>query len=141
MNNPVSLRTAALTTGVLAILGACTLIEWPPASGRAVYNQNCVMCHGTGGQGDGPLASELFSPPTDLTRLSLNNGGEFPRVAVLSHIDGYVRGENSSDAMPEFGPLLVGDNVLLETGEGVVTPTPKLLLAVANYLESLQITE
>ena len=87
------------------------------------------------------MAEELFTRPTDLTRLSLDNEGEFPRVRVLSHIDGYLRGENSSGAMPEFGLLLVGENVLLETGEGVVTPTPKPLLAVVNYLERLQVTE
>jgi len=126
---------------VLAVLAGCAGFEWPIVSGKAVYDENCVMCHGTSGKGDGPLASELFSPPPDLTRLTIDNGGEFPRVRVLSHIDGYVRGENSSGAMPEFGPLLVGDNVLLETGEGVVTPTPKPLVAVANYLESLQVSE
>lgn len=141
MIGSTSFRTAALVLGSAALLGACSMIEWPMVSGKAVYDENCVMCHGTDGKGDGPLADDLFTAPTDLTRLSVNNAGVFPRVAVLSHIDGYVRGDNSSDAMPEFGPLLVGDNVLLETGEGVVTPTPKPLLAVANYLERLQLSE
>lgn len=136
-----SFRNLVLALGGATLLGACSMIEWPIVSGKAVYDENCVMCHGTDGKGDGPLADDLFTAPPDLTRLTLNNGGVFPRVAVLSHIDGYVRGENSSDAMPEFGPLLVGENVLLETGEGVVTPTPKPLLAVANYLEALQVTQ
>ena len=127
--------------GGAMFLGACSMVEWPIVSGKSVYNEYCVMCHGPSGTGDGALADDLFTRPTDLTRLSLDNDGEFPRVRVLSHIDGYLRGENSSGAMPEFGLLLVGENVLMETGEGVVTPTPKPLLAVVNYLERIQVSE
>ena len=127
--------------GGAMFLGACSMVEWPIVSGKSVYNEYCVMCHGASGTGDGALADDLFTRPTDLTRLSLDNDGDFPRVRVLSHIDGYLRGENSSGAMPEFGLLLAGENVLMETGEGVVTPTPKPMLGVVNYLERIQVTE
>ena len=131
---PVALLVSLTVAG-------CAWMPLGGVSGKAVYDENCAMCHGPTGQGDGPLADELFQRPTDLTMLSATNGGVFPSVTVISHIDGYVRGENSSGAMPEFGPLLVGDNVLLETGDGVVTPTPEPLLAVARYLETLQVVE
>ena len=140
MTARLSLATIAAVGGAM-FLGACSMVEWPIVSGKSVYNEYCVMCHGASGTGDGALADDLFTRPTDLTRLSLDNDGDFPRVRVLSHIDGYLRGENSSGAMPEFGLLLAGENVLMETGEGVVTPTPKPMLGVVNYLERIQVTE
>ncbi len=35
--------------------------------GKNLYAQNCTACHGEKGEGDGPLASTLPVPPTDLT--------------------------------------------------------------------------
>jgi putative copper export protein/mono/diheme cytochrome c family protein len=35
--------------------------------GRHAFVQNCVGCHGEGGQGDGPQAKQLAIPPADLT--------------------------------------------------------------------------
>ena len=123
---------------VLTLLASCTALPIPYLMGQTVYGENCVTCHGVSGYGDGPMATQLASRPADLTRLSLDNGGVFPRTRVISHIDGYLRDEGT-DIMPEFGTLLIGKNVLLETGEGVVTPTPRALVAVANYIESLQL--
>ena len=31
--------------------------------GRDIYLARCVACHGTDGQGDGPLAAQLIGPP------------------------------------------------------------------------------
>lgn len=122
-----------------SLVAACIQLPFPVVSGKAVYDENCAMCHGASGKGDGVLADDLFQRPPDLTRLATENDGVFPRLRVMSHIDGYTRGENTSGAMPEFGPLLVGENVLLETGEGVVTPTPKALLAVTRYIQRMQV--
>ncbi len=36
------------------------------AHGRQVYSVNCAMCHGPGGQGDGPAAAGLVPPPANL---------------------------------------------------------------------------
>jgi hypothetical protein len=36
------------------------------AEGQALYQQNCVSCHGANGQGDGPAASALNPKPPDL---------------------------------------------------------------------------
>src|ERR1041384_7326048 len=39
-------------------------------------------------KGDGPLGDELLKRPSDLTRLSRRNGGEFPYWRVFAVIDG-----------------------------------------------------
>ena len=46
------------------------------AEGQAIYQQNCVSCHGTDGKGDGPAASTLNPKPADLglVHSSLSDG-------------------------------------------------------------------
>jgi mono/diheme cytochrome c family protein len=36
------------------------------SAGRATYIQNCAICHGESGRGDGPAAAALNPPPADL---------------------------------------------------------------------------
>ncbi len=57
-------------------------------SGGDEYRQFCAQCHGVSGKGDGPLASELKKPATDLTQLSKQNGGQFPYQMVYDTISG-----------------------------------------------------
>lgn len=128
-------KTWIIAGAALALAGCA---PEAPISGKRLYSENCAACHGPAGQGDGPFADDLIKMPSDLTQLSANNGGSFPRDYVISTMDGYARGEHFSGAMPEFGVKLAGENVLLESGAGVVTPTPKPLVALADYLESLQ---
>ncbi len=37
------------------------------AQGRKVYDENCALCHGPTGRGDGPGAKDLTVHPADLT--------------------------------------------------------------------------
>lgn len=37
------------------------------AQGKTIYQQNCQMCHGANGKGDGPLAATLMNMPANLT--------------------------------------------------------------------------
>ncbi len=133
------------TVSVLGALGlvalvACATNEMPTAvEGAAVYADNCVLCHGATGKGDGPLVAGLDARPPDLTRLAVENGGTFPRSRALSHIDGYTRGDLPGQNMPEFGALLRGDTIPVETEDGVMTPTPRPMAALLAYLESLQV--
>ncbi|MCV2869501.1 cytochrome c [Defluviimonas sp. WL0002] len=129
--------TVALPVVTLAILGACAPEQ--QVSGRSLYLDYCASCHGVGGKGDGPAAEGLGKMPADLTRIAARNGGVFPKVRVMSTIDGYTRRGDRSSVMPELGVVLQeGPLVLVDTGDGVMTPTPVNLVALADYLEKLQ---
>ncbi len=56
--------------------------------GFALFQRYCRSCHGKGAEGDGHVAEYLKVEPTDLTRLALENDGEFPTEEVLKEIDG-----------------------------------------------------
>jgi mono/diheme cytochrome c family protein len=122
--------------GALALAG-CVPQQEAEVSGRALYADNCAVCHGDTGRGDGPAAGGMTPRPSDLTLLSRTNGGAFPLVAVMSQIDGYTRA-GPNEAMPDFGELLDGPLVAVDTGDGVMTPTPAPLFALAEYLRTLQ---
>lgn len=96
-------------------------------AGRAVYDKNCVMCHGAEGRGDGDFSGKLLKLPPDLTVLERENGGEFPRLRVREAIVGNGRGDHFSGAMPEFSEM---------AGNGAVASFQ--LEAVMDYLEAIQ---
>lgn len=64
------------------------------ARGQELYQQHCVVCHGVGGRGDGPLARTLNPPPADL------------RVHVSQHTEGqlwlWITNGVPGSAMPAF---------------------------------------
>ena len=128
----------AVTAGLA--LSACVATVEPGSveKGRIAFAQDCAGCHGADAKGGGPLAAGLAVAPPDLTTLSARNGGTFPQVYVMAIIDGLDRGEHFSDAMPEFGAGDLGDPIVVELDEGLGTPVPERLLALAAYLETLQ---
>jgi mono/diheme cytochrome c family protein len=71
--------------------------------GRRLYEYYCVSCHGDKGRGDGFTSKVLRVKPTDLTRLTKRNGGEFPLERVTRSIDGRARTPSHGTAMPIWG--------------------------------------
>lgn len=124
----------------IALLAGC-VTETPdvgPAAGRMAFSENCAGCHGPEGRGDGEYARAMSKAPPDLTLLAERNGGTFPRDRVMSVIDGYARGAHFAPEMPEFGAGDMGDTVVVEETPGIGTPVPSKLLALTNYLETIQ---
>lgn len=124
-----------LAPGVLA-LAACAPESAP--DGHMLFAENCASCHGSDAKGHGPLADGLDVALPDLTTLSARNRGVFPRDHVMSTIDGYSRGQHGAQVMPEFGEGDLGPTVIIEDGDGNGIPVPVNLLALAQYLESIQ---
>ena len=75
----------------------------------------------------------------DLTLIAQRNGGEFPLVDTMSFIDGYTRPGTYSPAMPKFSDtLFASPMVLYDSGDGILTPTPSALVALVEYIQSIQ---
>lgn len=66
---------------------ACASELGPAPEGREVYLSHCASCHGVDGKGNGPIASSLRTPPSDLTTIALRYGG-FHESEVAAAIDG-----------------------------------------------------
>ena len=122
-----------LTMGLLA---GC--VTEPEVSGQQLFLDNCAACHGSGGAGDGVAAAALSVTPPDLTGLTARNSGVFPRSYVMSTIDGYNRDSHFAVEMPAFGDGDLGEVVIVENDDGTGTPIPVDLIALADYIESIQ---
>jgi mono/diheme cytochrome c family protein len=136
-----SRRQTMNRTGIIALLAIIPLsacVEEAEISPQAAFMDNCAVCHGMDGTGNGPAAAGLDPRPADLTGLSARNGGVFPRNYVMTTIDGYVRGTHFSDQMPIFGDGDLGPTVIVENPDGTGTPVPARLLALTDFLETIQ---
>jgi mono/diheme cytochrome c family protein len=137
-----TLAALAAVAGAVACeplgIGGGGTVARAPVDGAALYAEYCLACHGASGRGDGPAAAGLTARPADLTALAARNRGVFPAVRVMGKVYGYSQGRGGGGGpMPEFGPLLEGETVLIETDPGIFTPTPERLVALAEHVRSL----
>lgn len=105
-------------------------------SGKQMYNTYCATCHGVDGKGNGPAATALNQPPTDLTMLSRNNGGKFPDAHVYSVLQfGVETPAHGSKEMPIWGPALRS----LTNGSSAARMVEQQRISnLTNYLRTLQ---
>ncbi len=103
------------------------------ASGSEMYKTYCAVCHGIDGKGNGPAASAMKTPPTDLTQLAKNDGGKFPDMKVAATIrgEGNVAAHGTPE-MPIWGHLFWG---MSHGHEGEVQ---QRVANLTKYIESLQ---
>lgn len=104
--------------------------------GNVSYQLYCKTCHGSSGKGDGSVAEILKIPPSDLTRIRLRNGGEYPAEKIYRIIDG--RGEIKAHGrdMPIWGDAF---RLTEETDDEKVVV--EKIQALVSYLESIQVEE
>ena len=85
--------------------------------GKTLFREYCAVCHGVEGRGNGPAAEALKKKPTDLTAISMKNGGKYPEVRVERMITGAdnVTAHGAGD-MPVWGPIFrnMGGNPEME---------------------------
>ncbi len=107
--------------------------------GHQLYLDYCGSCHGQYARGDGPLAEHLKVAPSDLTRISQRNDGEFPHERVAKSIDGRDEtiAAHGSREMPIWGNALSAFSFSAPRGGGEVTVKRKIDDLV-QYLSSIQ---
>jgi mono/diheme cytochrome c family protein len=81
----VNALVSGLTAGLVATAAPA---ETTPDEAKQLYGRYCGSCHGATGNGRGPVASVLETPPSNLTKLSEKYGSPLPREKILAYIDG-----------------------------------------------------
>jgi putative copper resistance protein D len=90
------------------------------ARGSPLYAQNCAVCHGAGGRGDGPLADKLPIRPADLTEPHLF-------AHKVGEMYWWITYGRDNGVMPGFADKLTPDqrwdliNFVLARAAGVLT--------------------
>jgi len=105
----------------------------PSNSGKEMFNSYCAVCHGTDGKGNGPAASAMKTPPTDLTMLAKNSDGKYP----AAHVAAVIRGQattpsHGSQDMPIWGPLFSS------ISQGHQGQVQQRITNLVSYIESQQ---
>jgi mono/diheme cytochrome c family protein len=137
---------ALLAVGPLIVLSTKSFsqdqAESPAAESSAehAFQLYCSNCHGDGGRGDGPMALDLTVPPPDLTKLSVRNGGVFPRERLQEIIDGRESLKNHGDReMPVWGKWFKMEaEEGLGGAEGDEGTVQRRITALIDFLETLQ---
>jgi mono/diheme cytochrome c family protein len=134
----------SLLTLIVAILlwvipnTALAQLEEVVTAGKREFRGHCAVCHGLGGKGESVITTLnlLTVRPTDLTRLSKKNKGQFPFWQVYRIIDGReeVKGHGTRD-MPIWG-----DVFSQQEGGKLADETRAIgrILAIVHYIESIQ---
>ncbi|HUM05054.1 MAG TPA: cytochrome c [Terriglobales bacterium] len=103
------------------------------ASGQDMYKNYCAVCHGIDGTGNGPAASALKVPPSDLTTLAQRNGGKYPALKISS----VIRGE---EALPAHGSkeMPIWGKLFWSMSGGHSSEVQQRVANLNKYIESLQ---
>lgn len=145
MKGPIT-RTAVLFSALLLTSAAIANAQTAPktikkgpitvtdaGSGKEMFNTYCAVCHGIGGKGDGPAATEFKIPPANLTTLAQRHDGKFPEDYVTQILDSGPRDAKAhgSKDMPVWGVLFksIGDPAQAQLR----------IFNIKKYIESLQV--
>jgi mono/diheme cytochrome c family protein len=102
--------------------------------GTRLYFNHCAACHGSNGEGDGPVASTMRVTMPNLRSLATRNGGVFPTDAVTAYIDGReAPAAHGARQMPIWGDVFRG----AEQGTAERT-VRRRIAAVVEVIASIQ---
>ena len=122
---------------LLAFLSMGTALE-AQSAGEALFEENCVACHGISGRGDGPSAAGLATDPADLTQIAARRAKVWPMLEIMSIIDGYSRNTLPREDMPVFENFLDNEMMEFDTGNGASILVPEKMIDIVEYLLTLQ---
>lgn len=108
------------------------------ATGAALYQEHCAVCHGLEAAGDGPMAPVLLVQPSDLTTLIARYQGVFPLERVAARIDGRDPLVSHGSQMPVYGTFFQGKDVALRTDAGQPMLTSQPIADIVAWLRTIQ---
>jgi mono/diheme cytochrome c family protein len=123
---------------VLAGVPAGAKAEGDAATGGALYQDYCAVCHGIAATGGGPMATAMIVQPADLTTLTERYGGAFPMARVAARIDGRDPLVSHGSDMPVYGDFFLGRDVVLKTASGQPLMTSQPIADLIAWLQSVQ---
>ena len=139
----ISSRAFAVVIGAVLLMSTATAEQaqrTPPLviesmAGMDLFHFYCSPCHGVDGKGHGPTAAALNTPPADLTRIAVRNGGRFPRQQIIAFVSygnpTIAIAAHGSRDMPVWGPIFTGlDPSAIRTQVRIEN--------LVSYLESIQ---
>ena len=127
-------------SAVLLSIILCAVVEGAAGGdplGKDYYRADCARCHGMNGTGDVPGMSAVAGCiSVDLTQLSKQHNGVFPRQEVYNAIDGRERfPAHFIGDMPIWG-LKYADQAKLDPDRE--KEVKRKISALVDYIESLQ---
>jgi hypothetical protein len=122
---------------ILSLLSMASSLD-AGSTGKNLYQEHCLQCHGPDGRGDGVAAADLATPPADLTGIAARRDGVWPMLEVMAIIDGYSRDTLPRVDMPVFEEFLDNEMVEFDSGNGITVLVPTKLVEIATFLLALQ---
>jgi len=135
MRNMIRYLFAAVLVST-CVLAACSTTPVRTVSGAETFATDCASCHGSQGEGDGPVASSMRVTVPNLRSLTQRYGGQFPTETVATYIDGRDMPAAHGDRyMPVWGEIFATTESLIE---GAENPEQRIA-ALIDFLRQLQI--
>lgn len=133
------IKTAALSLGVVALAGP--VYSQSVDYGAAAFLENCAVCHGPTGLGDGPVAELFAQRPKNLQTLAEDSGGVFPFSEVYTAISGVGKSKgHGTTEMPIWGDYFMAEALPKTFHPGIVAEeiVQARILGLVYYLQTIQ---
>jgi len=133
----------AMTTGLLGALTFTALSANADDIAKQDFVNYCASCHGADGSGNGPMASELKTKPTNLTTLSKDNDGHFPYLSLRDSVAGTSNASNirahGSQEMPVWGNVFRAETGMVQGRQGGSYALAKARIQnIVDYIADIQ---
>lgn len=140
----MNMTKVCLTVAGVALSGSFAFAQQAQKTdiGKLEYEAKCAVCHGAGGKGDGPMAGQLRTRPSDLTMLASKNQGVVPVARMFEVIEGANVPAHGTREMPVWGrEFRIEDAQYLKEARGRYDAAALVrarILALIDYLNRIQ---
>ncbi|MGE0114184.1 MAG: cytochrome c [Steroidobacteraceae bacterium] len=126
----------SLLIGLSGLTQTAHAADFAAYSGEQLFQRLCASCHGSGAQGNGPVAASLNVAVPNLRELTKRNRGTFPMEKIEKIVDGRISlAPHGTRIMPVWGDELLRS----EAGDPEAErATANLIHKIVEYLRDIQ---